>query len=90
MKAAAMHLIRRIAPLAATLAALAASPASRALDRVLRAGYYLVPNWHLAYHRIAYRDIFGRPDRLPRYFAAQDWVMRTWWALPARASGDTK
>lgn len=32
MKAAAMHLIRRIAPLAATLAALAASPASRALD----------------------------------------------------------
>lgn len=64
--------------------------ASRALDRVLRAGYYLVPNWHLAYHRIAYRDIFGRPDRLPRYFAAQDWVMRTWWALPARASGDTK
>jgi len=64
--------------------------ASRALDRVLRAGYYLVPNWHLAYHRIAYRDIFGRPDRLPRYFAAQDWVMRTWWALPARASGDTQ
>ena len=64
--------------------------ASRALDRVLRAGYYLVPNWHLAYHRIAYRDIFGRPDRLPRYFAAQDWVMRTWWAVPARARGDTQ
>ena len=56
--------------------------ASRALDRVLRAGYYLMPNWHLAYHRIAYRDIFGRPERLPRYFQAQDWVERTWWAKP--------
>lgn len=56
--------------------------ASRALDRVLRAGYYLIPNWHLAYHRIAHRDIFGRPERLPRYFQAQDWVERTWWARP--------
>lgn len=56
--------------------------ASRALDRVLRAGYYLMPNWHLAYHRIAYRDVFGRPERLPRYFQAQDWVERTWWAKP--------
>ena len=53
---------------------------AKALDRILRAGYYLVPNWHLAYHRIAYWDKFNQPATLPVNFSAQDWVLRTWWA----------
>ena len=32
--------------------------AARALDRVLLFNEYLVPNWYIDKHRIAYRDIF--------------------------------
>ncbi|MBF0417121.1 MAG: ABC transporter substrate-binding protein [Magnetococcales bacterium] len=52
--------------------------ACRALDRVLLAGHYLVPNWHLNYHRIAYWDRFGRPANIPLYYLPEDWLL-SWW-----------
>ncbi|MEO5345938.1 MAG: extracellular solute-binding protein [Magnetococcus sp. YQC-9] len=52
--------------------------ACRALDRVLLAGHYLVPNWHLNYHRIAYWDRFGRPANPPLFYQPEDWLF-SWW-----------
>nr|WP_051528761.1 extracellular solute-binding protein [Microvirgula aerodenitrificans] len=63
--------------------------ASHALDRVLRADYLMVPNWHLARHRIAYWNRFGYPKTLPRYYQPLDWVIRTWWEVrPATRDAD--
>jgi hypothetical protein len=53
-----------------------------ALDRVIRAGRYWVPQWYLASHRIAYWDVFARPERQPRYYRG---IPDTWWADPAKA-----
>jgi microcin C transport system substrate-binding protein len=50
--------------------------ACRALDRVIRAGRYWIPNWYKASHWIAYWDVFGRPPAQPRYFRA---IPDTWW-----------
>lgn len=52
--------------------------ASRALDRVLWHGHYIVPNWYLATHRVAYRNIFARPQKLPLYYSPFQALM-TWW-----------
>ena len=41
--------------------------AVRALDRVLRSGRYWVPAWFSGRHRIAYWDVFSRPEAQPRY-----------------------
>jgi len=54
--------------------------AARALDRVLLHGEYLVPNWYIPYHRVAYWDRFEFPRTLPMYYRATDWAIRTWWA----------
>ena len=51
--------------------------ACKAFDRVIRAGRYWVPQWFLASHRIAYWDVFARPDRQPRYFRG---IPATWWS----------
>ncbi|MCW5688312.1 MAG: ABC transporter substrate-binding protein [Pseudolabrys sp.] len=51
--------------------------ACKALDRVIRAGRYWIPQWYLASHRIAYWDVFGRPQRQPRYSRG---IPDTWWA----------
>ncbi|MES2663146.1 MAG: extracellular solute-binding protein [Pseudomonadota bacterium] len=40
---------------------------ARALDRVLRAGYYIVPNYHVSYHRLAYQKRIQRPKVMPKY-----------------------
>lgn len=55
--------------------------ACRALDRVLWYGYYLVPNWYLNKHRVAYRNIFQRPATLPLYYDYFQELM-TWWIRP--------
>lgn len=39
--------------------------ATRALDRTLLWGFYLIPNWHNPSEWIAYWDRFGRPGKLP-------------------------
>ncbi|MEM7461592.1 MAG: extracellular solute-binding protein [Pseudomonadota bacterium] len=48
----------------------------RALDRVLRAGHYWIPNWHSKTHRVAMWDMFGWKDPKPDYFFP---VERLWW-----------
>ncbi len=54
--------------------------AGRALDRVLMHGYYIVPNWYSASHRVAYRKDLSYPkDRLPYYYTAEGWILSNWW-----------
>ncbi len=53
--------------------------AARALDRILRAGWYLVPHYYAPAHRIAYRSRLAHPRTLPLYYAAEPWVLKTWW-----------
>jgi microcin C transport system substrate-binding protein len=53
---------------------------AHALDRVLLHGEYLVPNWYIDAHRIAYRDKFNMPQTLPLYFEPVSWLLKTWWA----------
>jgi len=50
---------------------------TRALDRVLLWGDYLVPQWHIDYFRLAYWNKFGKPKVAPKYGLA---VIDTWWA----------
>jgi microcin C transport system substrate-binding protein len=57
--------------------------ACRALDRVIRAGRYWIPNWYKASHWIAYWDVFGRPAAQPRYFRG---IPDTWWYDPAKSA----
>jgi microcin C transport system substrate-binding protein len=52
--------------------------AAHALDRVLLHGEYLVPNWYIDTHRIAYRDKFNMPETLPLYFEPLSWLLKTW------------
>jgi microcin C transport system substrate-binding protein len=54
--------------------------AARALDRVLRSGYYWVPQWYKGTHTVAYWDRFGFPETKPRYGFP---VTTTWWAKDA-------
>ncbi len=49
--------------------------ATRALDRLLQWGHYVIPQWHLNYDRLAYRNIFGMPPTIPDQGARFD----TWW-----------
>ncbi|MCW3478006.1 extracellular solute-binding protein [Neisseriaceae bacterium JH1-16] len=57
--------------------------ASRALDRVLRAGFYVVPNWSIPYHRVAWWNRFDQPATLPKFYDPTSWAIETWWAKPA-------
>ena len=57
--------------------------ATRALDRVLRAGHYWVPHWYRPYHYIATWDKFGRPAVKPRY---ERGIIHTWWYDAERAA----
>jgi microcin C transport system substrate-binding protein len=52
---------------------------THALDRVLMNGYYVVPHWYSATHRVAYRNTLGYPATLPLYYTAEGWVVETWW-----------
>ncbi|HWV90333.1 MAG TPA: extracellular solute-binding protein [Burkholderiales bacterium] len=52
----------------------------RALDRVLRHHYFVVPQWYSSTFRIAYRaGKFEQPKVMPQYYQAEDWVISTWW-----------
>jgi microcin C transport system substrate-binding protein len=53
--------------------------ATRALDRALLWGHYLVPHFHSPVYRIGYWDKFARPGGLPRYAGPTDAFVRTWW-----------
>ena len=52
--------------------------ACKALDRILWNGHYIIPNWYLNVHRLAYRNKFNQPDVLPLYYNHYNYLM-TWW-----------
>lgn len=56
--------------------------ACRALDRVLLWNHYVIPQWHINTHRIAYWNKFSHPDIAPRYGDVGFW---TWWLDETRA-----
>jgi len=56
--------------------------AARALDRVLRAGHYWVPQWYKPIHHIAHWDRFSRPAIKPGYDRG---IVDTWWYDAAKA-----
>jgi microcin C transport system substrate-binding protein len=49
---------------------------ARALDRVLRAGHYWVPQWYRPFHYIVYWNKYDRPAVKPRY---ERGVIQSWW-----------
>jgi microcin C transport system substrate-binding protein len=53
---------------------------TRALDRVLLWGHYVIPHWHIRAWRVAYWDRFARPAVAPKYAFGLD----TWWVDPAK------
>lgn len=53
--------------------------AVHALDRVLLHGYYLIPQWYIGNHRIAWWDRFAMPQTLPLYYDPTSWALATWW-----------
>lgn len=56
--------------------------ACRALDRTLLHSYYVIPQWHINKHRIAYWDKFEQPPVNPKYDATYDTGFMTWWITP--------
>jgi microcin C transport system substrate-binding protein len=59
--------------------------ACRAFDRVFRAGRYWVPQWYRTSHPIAYWDLFGHPEKPPRY-AQGVGAPENWWLDPNKAA----
>lgn len=55
--------------------------AVRALDRVLRAERFWVPQWFKDVHTVAYVDIYEYPDPLPPYALG---YLDFWWVNPAK------
>ncbi len=53
---------------------------TRALDRVLLWGQYVVPHWHITAARLVYWDKFGRPAIDPKFGIE----ISTWWVDPAK------
>ena len=51
---------------------------TRALDRVLLWGHYVIPNWHIKTWRVAYWNRFEHPKVTPQY----DIGLNTWWVRP--------
>ena len=52
---------------------------TRALDRVLQYGYYVIPNFHNSAFWVAYWNKYRRPEMSPKYGLGFD----TWWVDPA-------
>lgn len=57
---------------------------SRALDRVLLHKHIVVPHWFSSTHRVAYRNRFGIPATMPLYYAADPYVISSWWQQKER------
>ncbi|MBB5020978.1 extracellular solute-binding protein [Desulfurispira natronophila] len=55
---------------------------TRALDRVLLWNHYVIPHWHITNYRVAYWNIFGRPETPPEQGIGFD----TWWVDSDKAS----
>jgi len=57
---------------------------TRALDRVLLWGHYMVPHWFLADTWLAYWNRFGQPPVMPAYGLP---FLTTWWIDPQKNPG---
>jgi microcin C transport system substrate-binding protein len=55
---------------------------TRALDRVLQWGHYVIPHWYIGSDRIVYWNKFGRPAITPDQGVQFD----TWWLAPQQAA----
>lgn len=53
--------------------------ATRALDRILTSGRYIIPIWNYSVGRIAHRKEMKYPDVLPIYGDGADWMPQFWW-----------
>jgi len=56
--------------------------AAKALDRVLRVLRIVIPGWHNDSAWLAYWDVFGKPERPPRFASTSGFapvVSSTWW-----------
>lgn len=56
--------------------------AAQALDRVLRWGFYVIPQWHLGQTRIAIWDKFSWQEPFPEYTLD----LAAWWVDPERGA----
>ena len=54
---------------------------TRALDRVLQFGWYVIPNWHIPAWRVAYWDKFDKPEKQAPYNLG---YIDTWWEKAAQ------
>jgi microcin C transport system substrate-binding protein len=78
IKEPAVDALVNLAASAATRPDLIAS--LRALDRVLRHGHYVVPQWYSNTFRVAWRGgKFEQPAVKPLYYTPDDWLVSTWW-----------
>ena len=59
--------------------------ATRALDRVLLWGHYVIPQFHIRAFRLVYWNKFGRPAITPKYGLD---VLGTWWVDPEKERGE--
>lgn len=55
---------------------------TRALDRALLWGHYVIPQFHLPVDRIAFWDKFGRPTKIPMLGESAN--VSAWWVDPAK------
>ena len=51
---------------------------TRALDRVLLWGHYVIPNWHIRSHRVVYWNKFGKVETPPKYSGSRG-LHLNWW-----------
>jgi microcin C transport system substrate-binding protein len=56
--------------------------ATRALDRVLLWGHYVIPHWHSRIFRVAYWNKFDRPETTPPYGLP----LFSWWVDPVKVA----
>jgi len=63
--------------------------AAHALDRLLMHGYYVVPHWYSATHRVAFKRGLAWPKTLPLYYGAEGWITSMWWYEQPQAHAQT-
>jgi microcin C transport system substrate-binding protein len=56
--------------------------ATKAMDRVLRAEVFWVPQWYKNTHTVAYYDMYEHPETLPPYALGD---LSFWWFNPQKA-----
>ena len=59
---------------------------TRAFDRVLLWGHYVVPHWHSKKFRVVHWDTFGKPEFSAPYTSDYYFLPYTWWYDKAKAA----